>query len=227
MKFVIVGCGRVGSTLAENLDRAGHQVVIFDLQTAAFDRLPDTFKGTAIRGDGTDEEVLRQGGAEGADIFLALTEGDNRNIMAAQLAAETLGIPRVISKINDPVRADAYASLGLATLSRTNLMVAAISDYLGLGMQTGPGMTTPTGGHTHPPEERPTRAAEAPGIRSAARTPVSRPIASGTTPEFRDDGGTDGSQRQAGGEPPEPEEAVPVQPPQPGRESRGFHFRRG
>ena len=157
MKFVIVGCGRVGSTLAENLDRAGHQVVIFDLATAAFDRLPDSFKGTAIRGDGTDEEVLRQGGAEGSDIFLALTEGDNRNIMAAQLAAETLGIPKVIAKINDPVRADAYASLGLATLCRTNLMVDAVSDYLGLGMQTGPGMTTPTGGHNHRPEERPDR----------------------------------------------------------------------
>jgi trk system potassium uptake protein TrkA len=86
MKVVIVGCGRVGSTLAENLDAEGHEVIIFDTQTAAFDRLPEGFKGSAVRGDGTDEEVLRRAGAEGADIFLSLTEGDNRNVMAAQVA---------------------------------------------------------------------------------------------------------------------------------------------
>ena len=75
---------------------------------AAFDRLPSTFGGRAFRGDGTDEDVLRRAGAEGADVFLALTEGDNRNVMAAQLAAEALGVERVIAKINDPVRAEAY-----------------------------------------------------------------------------------------------------------------------
>ena len=90
MRIVIVGCGRVGSTLAENLDAAGHEVIILDVKTAAFDRLPETFKGAAIRGDGTDEEVLQSAGAQGADIFLSLTEGDNRNIMAAQVATETL-----------------------------------------------------------------------------------------------------------------------------------------
>ena len=107
MKVVIVGCGRVGSTLAENLDATGHEVIIFDVRTAAFDRLPETFKGAAIRGDGTDAEVLRRGGAEGADFFLSLTEGDNRNVMAAQVATESFGIPQVIAKINDPVRAAA------------------------------------------------------------------------------------------------------------------------
>ena len=153
MKIVIVGCGRVGSTLAENLDAAGHEVIIFDVRTAAFDRLPETFKGTAIRGDGTDEEVLRRSGAEGADIFLSLTEGDNRNVMAAQVATESFAIPQVIAKINDPVRSAAYAELGLVTLCRTNLMVATVARYLNLPMQTGPGIDIPTSAadeHPHP-----------------------------------------------------------------------------
>ena len=151
MKIVIVGCGRVGSTLAENLDADGHEVIIFDIRTAAFDRLPATFKGAAIRGDGTDEEVLRRDGAEGADIFLALTEGDNRNVMAAQVATESFAIPQVIAKINDPVRAAAYAELGVVTLCRTNLMVDTVANYLHLPMSTGPGIDTPeTPGHEHP-----------------------------------------------------------------------------
>jgi trk system potassium uptake protein TrkA len=151
MKIVIVGCGRVGSTLAENLDAAGHEVIIFDVRTAAFDRLPETFKGTAIRGDGTDEEVLRHAGAEGTDIFLSLTEGDNRNVMAAQVATESFAISQVIAKINDPVRAAAYAELGLVTLCRTNLMVDSVATYLKLPMQTGPGIDLPTtASHEHP-----------------------------------------------------------------------------
>jgi trk system potassium uptake protein TrkA len=98
-------------------------VLVLDILTAAFDRLPSSFGGTALRGDGTDEDVLKRAGAEGADVFLALTEGDNRNVMAAQLAAEELSIERVIAKINDPLRAKAYAELGIATLCRTGLMV--------------------------------------------------------------------------------------------------------
>jgi trk system potassium uptake protein TrkA len=153
MKVVIVGCGRVGSTLAENLDAEGHEVIIFDIKTSAFDRLPEAFKGSAVRGDGTDLEVLRRAGADGADIFLALTEGDNRNVMAAQVATESLGAPQVISKINDPVRAAAYAELGIVTLCRTNLMVDSVARYLNLPMQTGPGIDipeTPGADHPHP-----------------------------------------------------------------------------
>jgi trk system potassium uptake protein len=151
MKIVIVGCGRVGSTLAENLDADGHEVIIFDIKTTAFDRLPETFKGVAIRGDGTDVDVLRRSGAQGADVFLALTEGDNRNVMAAQVATESLGVAQVIAKINDPVRAAAYAELGVVTLCRTNLMVDSVAGYLNLSMQTGPGIDIPeTPGHEHP-----------------------------------------------------------------------------
>lgn len=147
MKIVIVGCGRVGASLAEVYDTAGHEVIIVDEVTSAFDRLPSTFGGSAIRGDGTDEDVLRRAGADGADVFLALTEGDNRNVMAAQLANEALGADRVIAKINDPVRATAYAELGIATLCRTGLMMDAVADYLGLPKSDLPGILAPIGHH--------------------------------------------------------------------------------
>jgi trk system potassium uptake protein len=147
MKAVIVGCGRVGATLADMFDRGGHEVVVLDLTSAAFDRLPSTFGGSAIRGDGTDEDVLRRAGADAADVFLALTEGDNRNIMAAQLAAEAFDVGRTIAKINDPVRANAYAHLGIATLCRTNLMTDAVFGFVGLPHEAAPGIYAPARPH--------------------------------------------------------------------------------
>jgi trk system potassium uptake protein TrkA len=147
MKVVIVGCGRVGAIVAELLDAAGHQVIILDMQTRAFDRLAPTFGGDAVRGDGTEEDVLRRAGIEGADVFLALTEGDNRNIMAAQLAQEGFGIERIVAKINDPVRAEAYAALGIATLCRTNMMADAVYEFMGLPKLHLPGVQLPTGQH--------------------------------------------------------------------------------
>jgi trk system potassium uptake protein len=147
MKIVIVGCGRVGSSAAELWDRAGHEVIILDESTRAFERLPATFGGHAVRGDGTDEDVLRRAGIEGADVFLALTEGDNRNVMAAQLAVEAFEVPRVIAKINDPVRAAAYAELGIATLCRTGLMIDAMNAHLGFPPSGLAGMLAPTGHH--------------------------------------------------------------------------------
>jgi trk system potassium uptake protein len=133
VKIVIVGCGRVGAVLAESLDHDGHEVIVIDVATRAFERLPDDFRGHAVRGDGTDEGTLRRAGAAGADVLLALTEGDNRNVMAAQVAMESLGIAKAMAKVNDPVRAAAYAELGVATLCRTTLMVDALQGFLGLG----------------------------------------------------------------------------------------------
>jgi trk system potassium uptake protein TrkA len=181
MKIVIVGCGRVGSTLAESLDADGHEVIIFDVKTAAFDRLPETFKGAAVRGDGTDEEVLRRNGADDADIFLSLTEGDNRNIMSAQVAMENLQIPQVIAKINDPVRAAAYAELGVVTLCRTNLMVESVSRHLNLGIQAGPGIDIPNEAHRHP-HHRPAAAPAAPAdeIDDTAEPAAAEPPARGS-----------------------------------------------
>jgi trk system potassium uptake protein len=147
VKTVIVGCGRVGAVLATSFDQAGHEVIILDLTSRAFDRLPSTFRGTALRGDGTDEDILRRAGADDADIFIAMTEGDNRNVMAAQLAQEALGAKQVIAKINDPVRANAYADLGIAALCRTNLMADAVYEYLGMPQSGLTGILQPTGSH--------------------------------------------------------------------------------
>lgn len=147
MKIVIVGCGRVGASAAEVWDAAGHEVIILDVEVRAFERLPSAFGGTAIRGDGTDEDVLRRAGAEGADVLLSLTEGDNRNIMSAQLAQEALRIGRVVAKVNDPLRAEAYADLGVSTLCRTGLMLDAVSAHLGLPPSGLAGMHAATSHH--------------------------------------------------------------------------------
>ena len=171
MKIVIVGCGRVGASVADAYDLAGHEVVILDILTSAFDRLPSSFSGQAIRGDGTDEDVLRRAGTATADVFIALTEGDNRNVMAAQLAAEALRVGKVIAKINDPVRATAYAELGIATLCRTGLMMDAIDDHLGLPRSDLPGMLAPKGHHHGPGHEVPALAvAGGPAATAAAST---------------------------------------------------------
>ncbi len=149
MNVVIVGCGRVGATLAADLDANHHSVTVIDLSTRAFDRLPGSFTGKAVRGDGTDEDTLRRAGAEEADVFLALTEGDNRNVMAAQLAVEALGIGQVVAKINDQIRAAAYADLGISTICRTELMTHALLGHLGFDRGVAPGVVA-AAPHHHP-----------------------------------------------------------------------------
>ena len=119
MKLVIVGCGRVGAMAALALSEAGHQVTVIDSNRHAFDRLGTDFKGEMVLGNGIDEDVLRQAGIESADGFASLTNGDNRNIMAAQIASEIFKVPRVITRIYDPMREDVYRELGLNTLCPT------------------------------------------------------------------------------------------------------------
>lgn len=148
MKYVIVGCGRVGAALAEAFDNEGHEVLVIDTSTRSFDRLSEEFKGQAIRGDGTDEDVLRRAGVEGADVLLALTEGDNRNVMAAQVAMEKLSVGKAVAKINDPVRAAAYGELGIATVCRTTMLTDAILGYLNLGDTGMPSVIAPVP-HVH------------------------------------------------------------------------------
>lgn len=179
MKTVIVGCGRVGSVLADAFDKAGHQVIVLDMKTSAFDRLQGSFHGAAVRGDGTDEDTLRRAGAEGADLFMAMTEGDNRNVMSAQLAVEALGAKQVIAKINDPLRASAYADLGIATLCRTNLMANAVSEFLGSGLAFGPGLSPATGQHPggHHDPAAAAAAANLPAAPGIAVAPGSAPAA--------------------------------------------------
>ena len=137
MRIIIIGCGRVGAGLAVQLAQDGHDIVVLDIATDAFRRLTPDFPGQALRGDGTDESVLRRAGADGADWFLALTNGDNRNILAAQLAAQTFGIPDIVCKVNDPVRAQAYASLGVNTVDRTMMMIDSIGRFMGRPAMSG------------------------------------------------------------------------------------------
>ena len=125
LKLVIVGCGRVGSQIASDMDRSGHEVVIVDRDPNAFSRastrgvLTREFKGDQVVGNGTDVDVLRRAGAEHADGFVAVTEGDNRNIMASQIAKNVFKVPHVVARIYDPERAEAYEKIGLHTICPT------------------------------------------------------------------------------------------------------------
>ena len=119
MNIVIVGCGRVGAMAASALSKAGHHVTVIDINRRAFDRLANDFAGDMVLGNGIDEDVLRKAGIEKADGFACLTNGDNRNIMAAQIAREIFKVPRVITRIYDPMREDVFRELGLKTVSPT------------------------------------------------------------------------------------------------------------
>jgi trk system potassium uptake protein TrkA len=131
--------------------REGHEVTVVDVSAQAFTRLEPDFPGQALRGDGTDEDVLRRAGADGADMFFALTEGDNRNVLAAQLASETFGVGKVVAKINDPVRAEAYTMLGLATICRTRMLIDALARHAGMAADRGAeGVQPATSQHDHP-----------------------------------------------------------------------------
>ena len=122
MNVVIVGCGRTGAFLAELLDKGGDTVSIVDVERSAFKRLPADFKGTPVLGNGTDMDILRQAGIESANAFLSLTQGDNRNLMAAQIAKKIFGVGQVFAKVNDPIRAATYRGQGLYTFSRTTIL---------------------------------------------------------------------------------------------------------
>lgn len=130
MKCVILGCGRVGSYLARLLDGEGHQVSVIDLDMAAFNRLGEDFGGNMVPGNGLDEQSLRRAGIEEADCFAAVTNGDNRNLMAAQLAKEVFGVRRVITRVYDPIRAEVYRDIGLETICSTVIGAHMIHDYL-------------------------------------------------------------------------------------------------
>lgn len=130
MKVVIVGCGRVGLTLTELLVRGGHDVTVIDLDRAALAKLSQPFKGTTLQGNGTDVDVLRQAGTDKADAFLSLTQGDNRNLMAAQVAKQIFGVKTVIAKVNDPIRANTYRRHGIGTFSRTSILATLLEAML-------------------------------------------------------------------------------------------------
>lgn len=117
MHVVIMGCGRLGSTLAQNLDSRGHSVAVIDQNAEAFRRLPTEFSGTTVTGVGFDRDVLRSAGIERADAFAAVSSGDNSNIISARLARETFGVSRVVARIYDARRAQVYERLGIPTVA--------------------------------------------------------------------------------------------------------------
>jgi len=122
MRVVIMGCGRLGSTLARELDHEGHHVTVIDIDAAAFNWLEDDFQGATIVGSGEDVEVQEAAGVPGADIFLALANGDNRNAMAVQIAKHIHHAPRVVARIYDPERADIYRQLGINVVNPTTIL---------------------------------------------------------------------------------------------------------
>jgi trk system potassium uptake protein TrkA len=120
VRVVIMGCGRTGARLATMLSEAGHDVTIIDWQDSAFSRLPEDFAGATFVGNAVDQDVLRAAGIESADAFVAATSGDNRNIIASQIAQHAFRVPRVISRIKDPIRAEIFGELGISVDCRTS-----------------------------------------------------------------------------------------------------------
>jgi trk system potassium uptake protein len=120
MRVVILGCGRVGAMLAQLLTSEGHNVTVIDQDSDAFRRLGGDFpQSQTVIGNGTDEDVLRRAGLEEADAFVATTNGDNRNIMAAEIARHTFGVHKVLCRIYDPIRQETYNGMGLQSICPT------------------------------------------------------------------------------------------------------------
>jgi len=130
MKIVIMGCGRVGARFASLMDDEGHEVTVLDNDTYSFRRLPASFGGTALFGNGIDEEAQKRAGIEEADVFVALTQGDNRNVMSCQIAKHVFNVPRVMCRIYDPLREEMYSALGLETISPTKVFAQLLKDKI-------------------------------------------------------------------------------------------------
>jgi trk system potassium uptake protein TrkA len=130
MYIIILGCGRVGSELAKLLSSEGHNVVVIDRNRDSFDRLGGTFNGLTLAGNGFDLVLLRQAGIEKADAFCSVTNGDNTNLISAQVAKKIFKVPKVIARVYDPQRAHIYAALGLDIISGTILFAAMLRDKI-------------------------------------------------------------------------------------------------
>lgn len=130
MKVLIMGCGRVGAMLATNLDSEGHDVAVLDVDEYAFRRLGASYRGKRVVGNGIDQDVLRRMNVDRIDIFVAATQGDNRNIMACQIAKYLFGVPRVLCRIYDPIREEIFNELGLETISPTKVGAALLREHI-------------------------------------------------------------------------------------------------
>jgi len=126
MFVIVVGCGRLGSHLANRLSRDGHSVVVIDQRESAFELLSAEYSGFRVEGDGTEFSVLQQAKAAQADLFVAATDSDNVNLMVGQVAKQLLGVRRVIARVLDPDRSEAYRGLGIETVCPTSLAAEAL-----------------------------------------------------------------------------------------------------
>ena len=130
MYVIIVGCGRVGSELARLLSSEGHNVVIIDKNPGSFNRLGNAFNGLTLVGNGFDLNLLRQAGVEKADAVCVVTNGDNTNLITAQVAKKIFKVPKVIARVYDPQRARIYEALGLDVISGTILFASMLRDKI-------------------------------------------------------------------------------------------------
>lgn len=129
---VIVGCGRLGSHLANSISHEGHSVVVVDRKESAFGRLTPEFSGFRVKGDATELGVLRQAAVEKADVVIATTNSDNINLMVAQFARVEFGAERVLARVLEPRRKDIYRTLGVETISPTSVAAKLFIRHLGI-----------------------------------------------------------------------------------------------
>jgi len=130
VRVVVVGCGRVGAGLAVELAGRGDTVAVVDKDPNAFDLLGEGFSGQAVTGVGFDRDVLEQAGVARADSLVAVTGGDNSNVVTARVARDAYRVPRVIARIQDPRRAEIYEELGVVTVATVGWTLRKLRDYL-------------------------------------------------------------------------------------------------
>jgi len=130
MKVVILGCSLVGAMVASWLSSEKNQVSVVDSKENSFHRLPKDFEGEKILGMGIDVPILTQAGIEKADAFLALTNSDNTNIMAAQLVKQRFNVPKIILRVYDPQRARAFGEMGLEIICPTTIVAEKFKEFL-------------------------------------------------------------------------------------------------
>lgn len=130
MKFIIVGCGRIGSGLAQKLSKAGHSVTVIDKNPEAFELLGDDFKGNMVTGIGFDRDVLAQAKIERTDALAALTSSDEANVLIARVASQIFRVPKVVARLYDVRKAEIYKRLGLQTINPSAWGINRVSDLM-------------------------------------------------------------------------------------------------
>jgi trk system potassium uptake protein TrkA len=130
MKIIIIGCGRVGSILSNNLSQRGHQVTVIDNDPLSFENLGPAFKGEKVVGVGFDRDILLKAGIQKTDALAAVTVSDEANVIAARIAKQVFRVPRVAARVYDPRKAEIYRRLGISTISPVAVGAARLAELL-------------------------------------------------------------------------------------------------